>query len=53
VINETVVVDHGVITSRGPGTALEFALALVAELAGPAVRQRVESALERTIPGRP
>ena len=53
VVNESVVVDQGVITSRGPGTALDFALALVAELSGPAVRQQVESALERNMPGRP
>ena len=32
--NERVVVDGNVITSRGPGSALEFALALVEKLAG-------------------
>ena len=29
-----VVVDDSLVTSRGPGTAIEFALALVAELYG-------------------
>ena len=48
VVDEAVVADRGVITSRGPGTALDFALALVAELAGPAAREAVESRLERT-----
>ncbi|MHC5212577.1 MAG: DJ-1 family glyoxalase III [Planctomycetota bacterium] len=33
-VEESVVVDGPLITSRGPGTALPFALALVAELAG-------------------
>jgi 4-methyl-5(b-hydroxyethyl)-thiazole monophosphate biosynthesis len=33
-LEEPVVVDGPLITSRGPGTALPFALALVAELAG-------------------
>lgn len=47
VVDEAVVADGGVITSRGPGTALDFALALVAELAGPAARRAVESRLER------
>ncbi len=47
VTGEAVVTDDGVITSRGPGTALDFALALVAELAGPAVRGEVESRLQR------
>jgi 4-methyl-5(b-hydroxyethyl)-thiazole monophosphate biosynthesis len=45
-----VVVDRNVITSRGPGTALDFALALVEELLGPAARQSVESRLERGNP---
>ncbi|MEX0734816.1 MAG: DJ-1 family glyoxalase III [Steroidobacteraceae bacterium] len=47
VVADAVVVDGGVITSRGPGTALDFALTLVEELVGPAVRQAVESRLER------
>lgn len=47
VVDEAVVVDGGVITSRGPGTALDFALALVAELAGPAARATIESGLQR------
>jgi DJ-1 family protein len=33
--SERVVRDGRLVTSRGPGTALEFALALVAELCGP------------------
>lgn len=47
VVGDAVVVDGGVITSRGPGTALDFALTLVEELAGPTVRQSIESRLER------
>lgn len=47
VVDEAVVADCGVITSRGPGTALDFALTLVAELLGPAMRQQVESGLQR------
>ena len=47
VVNEAVVSDGGIITSRGPGTALDFALALVAELAGDAARNDVEAALQR------
>jgi transcriptional regulator GlxA family with amidase domain len=32
--DEAVVVDAGVVTSRGPATAMDFALALVGELFG-------------------
>lgn len=37
VTDRAVVVDDGVMTSRGPGTAMEFSLALVARLVGPDV----------------
>jgi 4-methyl-5(b-hydroxyethyl)-thiazole monophosphate biosynthesis len=47
-VDEPVVVDGRVITSRGPGTALDFALELVAQLQGPAARQRIESQLQRS-----
>lgn len=43
----SVVEDGAVITSRGPGTAMDFALALIARLCGDAVRDRVEAALVR------
>lgn len=42
-----VVEDGKLITSRGPGTAMDFALALVERLAGKAKRQEVEAALKR------
>lgn len=42
-----VVEDGKFITSRGPGTAMDFALTLVERLAGKAKRQEVESALVR------
>jgi protein deglycase len=42
-----VVEDGHLITSRGPGTAMDFALALVEKLAGKAKRQEVEAGLVR------
>lgn len=42
-----VIRDDRVITSRGPGTAMDFALELVAALAGEAVRDEVEAGLVR------
>lgn len=42
-----VVQDGKVLTSRGPGTAMDFALALIEVLTGPAKRQQVEAALVR------
>ena len=40
-------IDGPVLTSRGPGTALDFALALVEHLSDRANRKRVEAALQR------
>ncbi|MEK7299089.1 MAG: DJ-1 family glyoxalase III [Candidatus Margulisiibacteriota bacterium] len=42
---DRVVLDGQVITSRGPGTALEFAVTIVEKLVSPAARQRLEEAL--------
>lgn len=42
-----VVLDGKVLTSRGPGTAMDFALALVETLTGAENRQQVEAALVR------
>jgi len=44
---EAVVEDVKIITSRGPGTAMDFALTLVERLAGLPNRQEVEAALQR------
>ncbi|MGA7980466.1 MAG: DJ-1 family glyoxalase III [Chromatiaceae bacterium] len=44
-----VVVDGRVVTSRGPGTAMDFALQLIELLVGGAKRQEVETALVREI----
>src|SRR5512139_2904914 len=44
---EAVVQDGKVLTSRGPGTAMDFALALVEALKGAATRQQVEDGLVR------
>jgi len=40
-LDERVVVDGDIITSRGAGTAMDFALALVARLAGPEAAEQV------------
>jgi 4-methyl-5(b-hydroxyethyl)-thiazole monophosphate biosynthesis len=50
VVGDAVVIDGGVITSRGAGTALDFALALVEELVGREARQAIEARLERDKP---
>jgi protein deglycase len=42
-----VVEDGKIITSRGPGTAMDFALTLVERLAGQTKRQEVEAGLQR------
>jgi len=45
IVEDPVVVDRGVVTSRGAGTALEFALALVELLEGSATRAKVARAI--------
>ena len=47
VLEQAVVIDGEVITSRGPGTAMDFALALIGQLAGAEVRDSVETSLVR------
>lgn len=44
---KAVVVDGNLITSRGPGTAMDFALQLIQLLAGDSVRKQVEDGLQR------
>ena len=46
-VEQPVVIDGKVVTSRGPGTAMEFALTLIEQLAGPAARDKVEKPLLR------
>ena len=43
----SVVIDGNIITSRGPGTAMDFALALIELLCGSEARNRVEASLQR------
>lgn len=45
--SEAVVTDGKLITSRGPGTAMDFALQLIETLVGKEARDRVEAPLQR------
>jgi 4-methyl-5(b-hydroxyethyl)-thiazole monophosphate biosynthesis len=47
-MDDPVVVDGTVVTSRGPGTAMDFALTLIEQLLGAAKRQEVETPLVRS-----
>lgn len=47
IADKAVVKDDLIITSRGPGTAMDFALELVEVLSGRELRDKVESALQR------
>lgn len=46
-LNDKVVTDGNVVTSKGPGTAMDFALTLVELLAGRSRRDAVEADLQR------
>jgi 4-methyl-5(b-hydroxyethyl)-thiazole monophosphate biosynthesis len=45
-----VVIDGRIVTSRGPGTAIDFALTLIELLVGGRVRGEIESRLQRPQP---
>ena len=45
--NDAVVCDGRVVTSRGPGTAIDFTLELIELLGGRATREQVEDGLQR------
>lgn len=45
-VDEPVVIDGQVITSKGPGTAMLFTLALIEKLAGTAVKESVAKSLQ-------
>ena len=45
--SDAVVIDGKVVTSRGPGTAMDFGLALIELLEGPEARRVVEGRLQR------
>lgn len=46
-LNDPVVIDGRIVTSRGPGTAMDFALTLIELLLDKEVRDRVEKPLQR------
>jgi protein deglycase len=46
-VTDAVVRDGKVLTSRGPGTAMDFALALIEALSGRETRDQVEAGLVR------
>jgi len=46
-VEQPVVTDGKVITSRGPGTAMDFALELIEALSGKQLRDEVEAGLQR------
>lgn len=47
VTNDSIVSDDNIVTSRGPGTAMDFALNLIERLSGTKIRDQVEAGLQR------
>jgi 4-methyl-5(b-hydroxyethyl)-thiazole monophosphate biosynthesis len=50
-LEQAVVIDGNIVTSRGPGTAMDFALTLIELLLGKQPRQDVEAGLQRMVAG--
>jgi len=48
--DQAVIIDGRILTSRGPGTAMDFTLAIIEYLSDPATRDKVEAGLVRPIP---
>jgi 4-methyl-5(b-hydroxyethyl)-thiazole monophosphate biosynthesis len=46
-VNKPIVIDGNIITSQGPGTAMDFALQLIEIMLGKGARQAVEQPLQR------
>lgn len=51
ITSQAVEIADNVVTSRGPGTAMEFALALIERLGGTELRERIYSQLSIATPG--
>ena len=47
IVDDAVVIDGNIITSRGPGTAMDFALILIGILKGEEKKREVETQLVR------
>jgi len=50
-VDENVVADGCVLTSKGPGTALQFGIAIVEMLAGPEMAEAIKEAMLLQLPG--
>lgn len=46
--NDAIVIDGNILTSKGPGTAMDFALAIIEYLSNKATRDKVEADLVRS-----
>jgi 4-methyl-5(b-hydroxyethyl)-thiazole monophosphate biosynthesis len=47
--DDVIVIDGKILTSKGPGTAMDFALAIIEYLSNKTTRDRVEAGLVRSV----
>lgn len=47
--DDAIVIDGNILTSKGPGTAMDFALAIIEYLSNKATRDKVEAGLARSV----